>query len=135
MILRLHEALVNIVSDWDSKFTSTFWIHSEGVWDKRSQEYNLLSTYKWSEDYSELKGYIQGLRLPMGWKFRKHRPLIEFTYIDNYHSSIEMDSTRLFMVGFIVYHFVGPKWGERHELELLMVQETVEQMDMLKDWL
>lgn len=111
MILRLHEALVNIVSDWDSKFTSTFWIHSEGVWDKRSQEYNLLSTYKWSEDYSELKGYIQGLRLPMGWKFRKHRPLIEFTYIDNYHSSIEMDSTRLFMVGFIVYHFVGPKWG------------------------
>ena len=25
--------------------------------------------------------------------------------------------------------------GERHESKLLMVQETVEQMDMLKDWL
>ena len=35
------------------------------------------------------------------------------------------------------YH-IPPCWtkvGERHELELLMVQETVEKMDMLKDWL
>ena len=69
----------------------------------------------------------------MGWKFRKHLPLIVFAYIDSYHSSNEMDRMRLFMVGLIIYYLVGPKWGERHELELLMVQETVEQMDMLKD--
>ena len=113
MILRLHGALVSIVLDWDSKFTSTFWSHSEGVWDKGPQEYSLLSAYKWSvrEDYSELKGYVQRLRLPMGWKFGKHLPLIELVYIDSYHSSIEMDRMRLFMVGLIIYHLVGPKWG------------------------
>ena len=112
VILRLHGAPVIIVSDWDSKFMSTFWSYSEGVWDKDQQEYSLLSAYKWSvrEDYSELKGYVQGLRLPMECKFRKHLPLIVVPYIDSYHSSNEMDRMRLSMVGLVIYYLVGPKW-------------------------
>ena len=86
-------------------------------------------------DYSHRRGCAQGLHLPVGWKIGKHLHLAEFVYIDNYRSSVEMTSNEAIYDRSCRVPLCWTKVGEPHELELLTVQETVEQMDMLKDWL
>ncbi|WZZ78061.1 hypothetical protein YC2023_098633 [Brassica napus] len=84
---------------------------SEGTWykDHMSTSYHPLT-------YCQLERTIENLndmsRDCVGWNFGKHLPLPEFAYIDNYLSM-----------------------GERHELKVLMVQKTAEQMEMLNDGL
>ncbi|WZZ36429.1 hypothetical protein YC2023_019830 [Brassica napus] len=105
---------VNIVSDWESKFTSTFqkafrkalgtkiiWVHLITV--------DILSV---REDYSELKGYVQRL---CGMEFRKASTYTRVCL----HRQLSFEPYSI--------PLCWTKVGEQYELELLMVQETVEQ--------
>ena len=80
---------VNIVSDWESKFTSTFQrAFSEGTWykDHMGTSYHPLTYCQLERTTQNLKDMFRDC---VGWNFGKHLPIPEFAYIDNYLLSIE----------------------------------------------
>ena len=82
---------VNIVSDWDSKFTSTFLESFRRNLGQRSTGIQLIIIIQMVSQRGlfRLRGHAQGLRLTVGWKIGKYLPLAEFAY-NIYLSSIEI---------------------------------------------
>ena len=62
----------------------------------------------------------------------KYLPLVEFAYNNNYHSSIEMTPYEALYGRPCRTPLCWTEVGERRDLEPAMVQETIEQVEMLK---
>lgn len=136
-IVRLHGVTISIVSDWNMSSRLHFGEYFRRHLRQRPAWVQLSSVDRWStiEDYSDFRGYAQRLRFTVKKKLAKHLPLAEFPTLTAIIHVLRWHHMRFFMVGIVVYHFVGPKWGEWREIESSMVQETVEQIDMFKFWL
>ena len=65
---------VNIVSDWDSKFTSTFLESFRRKLGQRSTGIQIIISIQIvsQRELFRLRGHAQELRLTVGWKIGKH---------------------------------------------------------------
>jgi len=100
---------------------------SEGTWDKdhMGTSYHPLTYCQSERTTQNLKDMFRDC---VGWNFGKHLPIPEFAYIDSYLLSIKKNYYMRVIYGRpYSIPLCWTKVGEQYELELLIVQETVEQ--------
>ncbi|XP_056850592.1 uncharacterized protein LOC108827423 [Raphanus sativus] len=134
-IVRLHGVPVSIVSDRDVKFTSIFW----GAFQKAlgtkvhmSTAYHPQTDGQSERTIQTLEDMLRACVLDWGGSWAKYLPLAEFAYNNNYHSSIKMAPYEALYGRPCRTPLCWTEVGERREIEPAMVQETVEQVEMLK---
>ena len=92
-IVRLHGVLESIVSDRDPRFTTHFWKSFQ----KAMGTQLTMSTAFHPQTYGQLERTIQVLEdmlracvLDLKGTWEEHLPLVEFSYNNSYHASIQM---------------------------------------------
>src|SRR3954464_6672637 len=135
-IVSLHGIPSSIVSDRDPRFTSKFW---EGLQKALGTKLRLSSAYHPQTD-GQTKRTIQSLEdllrdcvLEKGGSWDSYLPLIEFTYNNNYHSSIGM---ALFEALYGRRCRTPLCWYESGESAVIgpeIVQETTEKIKMIQE--
>lgn len=93
MIVRLHGVPVSIVSERDPKFTSKFWQAFQNALGTKvhlSTAYNPQTDGQSERTIWTLEDMLWSTVLEWGGKWVEHLPLVEFSYNNSYHASIEM---------------------------------------------
>nr|GFB59609.1 putative reverse transcriptase domain, ribonuclease H-like domain, aspartic peptidase domain protein [Tanacetum cinerariifolium] len=91
-VVSKHEVPVSIISDRDGKFTSHFWKSLNKVLGTRldmSTAYHPETDGKSERTIQTLKDMLRACVLDFGKGWDKHFPLVEFSYNNNYHTSIK----------------------------------------------
>ncbi|XP_071906041.1 uncharacterized protein [Coffea arabica] len=92
-IVRLHGVPISIVSDRDPRFVSRFW---QKFQETLGTKLNLSTTYHSQTDgqsertIQTLEDMLRTCILDFGGNWGQHMTLVEFTYNNSYHSSIQM---------------------------------------------
>lgn len=94
-VIRLHGVLISIVLDWDSRFISRLWPNIQRALENKLN----LSIIFHPQTDGQSERNIQNLEnlrktcvLEFGGNWEDLFPLIEFTYNNNYHTTIGMAS-------------------------------------------
>ncbi|GJS47979.1 putative reverse transcriptase domain-containing protein [Tanacetum coccineum] len=115
-IVARHGVPISIISDRDSRFTSRFW---QSIQEALGTQLDMSTAYHPQTDgHSEhtsqtSEDMLRACVLDFGGSWDVHLPLIEFSYNNSYHSSVEVGEGQL----------IGPK----------LVQETTEKISQIKD--
>ncbi|KAJ0557459.1 putative nucleotidyltransferase, Ribonuclease H [Helianthus annuus] len=91
-IVSLHGVPLSIVSDRDSRFTSRFWTsfqESMGTRLNLSTAYHPQTDGQSERTIQTLEDMLRACVIDFGGNWDNHLPLIEFSYNNSYHSSIE----------------------------------------------
>ena len=134
-IVRLHGVPVSIVSDRDTKFTSEFWRAFQkalGTKVHMSTAYHPRTDGQSERTIQTLEDMLRACVLDWKGSWVKYLPLAEFAYNNSYHSSIGMAPYEALYGRPCRTPLCWTEVGERREIEPAMVQETVEQVEMLK---
>ncbi|WZY72146.1 hypothetical protein YC2023_004386 [Brassica napus] len=134
-IVRLHGVPVSIVSDRDTKFTSAFWKAFQkalGTKVHMSTAYHPQTNGQSESTIQTLEDMLRACVLDWEGNWGKYLPLAEFAYNNSYHSSIEMAPYEALYGRACRTPLCWTEVGERRDLDPAMVQETVEQVEMLK---
>ena len=92
-IVRLHGVPISIVLDRDPRFTARFW---KSLQDALSTKLDLSTAFHPQSDaqtertIQTLEHMLRACAMDMKWNWDDHLPLIEFSYNNSYHSSIQM---------------------------------------------
>uniref|UniRef100_A0A1J3GIM6 RNA-directed DNA polymerase n=1 Tax=Noccaea caerulescens TaxID=107243 RepID=A0A1J3GIM6_NOCCA len=135
-IVRLHGVPVSIVSDRDSKFTSIFWQAFQkalGTKVHLSTAYHPQTDGQSERTIQTLEDMLRACVLEWGGKWGKYLPLVEFAYNNSFHSSIEMSPYEALYGRPCRTPLCWTEVGERRDLEPEMIEETVEQVELLKE--
>ena len=92
-IVRLHGVPAGIVSNRDPRFVSRFWISLQkamGTQLKFSTAYHPQTDGQTERTIQTLEDMLRSCVLEFQGSWDQHLPLIEFSYNNSYHSSIEM---------------------------------------------
>jgi len=92
-IVRLHGIQSSIVSDQDPRFTSKFWKSLQaalGTKLRLSSAYHPHTDGQTKRTIQSLQDLLRACVLEQGVSWIECLPLIEFTYNNNFHSSISM---------------------------------------------
>ena len=92
-IVRLHGVPKSIVSDRDSRFTSTFWksLHKAmGTNLAFSTAFHPQSDGQSERTIQTLEDMLRACVLDFQGSWNKYLPLVEFAYNNSYHSTIDM---------------------------------------------
>ena len=92
-IMRLHRVPVSIISDRDSRFTSRFWQSLQkamGTQLDMSTAYHPQTDGQSERTIQTLEDMLHACVIYFGKSWDTHLPLIEFSYNNNYHSSIKV---------------------------------------------
>nr|GEV25448.1 putative reverse transcriptase domain-containing protein [Tanacetum cinerariifolium] len=90
-----HEVPVSIISDRDGKFTSHFWKSLNKALGTRldmSTAYHPETDGQSERTIQTLEDMLRACVLDFGKGWNKHLPLVEFSYNNSYHTSIEVAS-------------------------------------------
>ncbi|GJX36096.1 putative reverse transcriptase domain-containing protein [Tanacetum coccineum] len=112
-IVARHGVLISIISDRDSHFTSRFWQSMQEALGTRldmSTAYHSQTDGQSERTIQTLEDMLRACVLDFGGSWNVHLPLVEFSYNNNYHSSVRC----------------AP-------FEALYVQETTEKISQIKD--
>ncbi|WZZ44999.1 hypothetical protein YC2023_041258 [Brassica napus] len=134
-IMRLHGVPISIVSDRDTKFTSTFWRAFQkalGTKVHMSTAYHPQTDGQSERTIQTLEDMLRACILDWEGSWGKYLPLAEFAYNNSYHSSIGMAPYEALYGRPCRTPLCWTEVGERRDLEPAMVQETVEHIEMLK---
>ncbi|KAF5799266.1 putative nucleotidyltransferase, Ribonuclease H [Helianthus annuus] len=135
-IVSLHGVPLSIVSDRDSRFTSRFWIsfqESMGTRLNLSTAYHPQTDGQSERTIQTLEDMLRACVIDFGGNWDNHLPLIEFSYNNSYHSSIEAAPFEA---------LYGRKcrtpvcWAEIGESQLSgpeIVQETTDKITQIKE--
>jgi len=92
-VVRYHVVPMSIVSDRDSRFTSRFWQRNQ----KQMGSKILMSTayHPQTDGHTErtihtLEDMLRACIIDFGGSWDDHLPLLDFSYNNSYHSSIQM---------------------------------------------
>ncbi|KAC9644520.1 hypothetical protein E3N88_45465 [Mikania micrantha] len=91
-IVYLHGVPLSIVSDRDSRFTSRFWQSFQKALGKRlnfSTAYHPQTDGQSERTIQTLEDMLRACVIDFGGSWDDHLPLIEFSYSNSYHSSIQ----------------------------------------------
>ena len=114
-IVKLHGVPVSIVSDRDPKFTSNFW---QAFKKALGTKVHLSTAYHPQTDgqsewtIQTLEDMLRSSVLEWGGKWGEYLPLVEFSYNNSYHASIEMSPYEALYERPCRTPYVGPKWGK-----------------------
>ena len=92
-IVRLHGAPKDIISDRDPRFVSRFWQSLQeamGTKLKFSTTYHPQTDGQFERTIQTLEDLLRSCVLEWKGSWEDHLPLVEFTYNNNFHSSIGM---------------------------------------------
>nr|GEY70335.1 reverse transcriptase domain-containing protein [Tanacetum cinerariifolium] len=90
-IISRHEVPISIISDRDSHFTSRFWQSLQkalGTQLDMSTEYHPETNGQSERTVQTLEDMLRACAIDFGKGWEKHLPLVEFSYNDSYHASI-----------------------------------------------
>ena len=96
-IVSLHGVPVSIISDRDPRFTSRFWkrlMKELGVKLNLSTAFHPQTDEQFERILQTLEDMLRSCVLQFKGHWNKYLALAEFTYNNNYHSSIEMSLIR-----------------------------------------
>ncbi|KAJ0576059.1 putative nucleotidyltransferase, Ribonuclease H [Helianthus annuus] len=92
-VVSLHGVPLSIVSDRDSRFTSHFWTSFQEAMGTRlnlSTAYHPQTDGQSERTIQTLEDMLRACVIDFGCNWDNHLPLIEFSYNNSYHSSIEV---------------------------------------------
>ncbi|GKB18022.1 putative reverse transcriptase domain-containing protein [Tanacetum coccineum] len=135
-IVARHGVPISIISDRDSRFTSRFWQPIQEALGTRldmSTAYHPQTDGQSERTIQTLEDMLRACILDFRGNWDVHLPLVEFSYNNNYHSSVRYASFEA---------LYGRKcrspimWAEVREGQLIgpeLVQETTEKISKIKD--
>ena len=91
-IVRLHGVPISIISDRDSRFTSNFWRSLQAAMGTRldmSTAYHPQTDGQSERTIQTLEDMLRACVIDFGKAWDLHLPLIEFSYNNSYHTSIQ----------------------------------------------
>jgi transposase InsO family protein len=91
-IVSRHGVPVSIISDRDSRFTSRFWQSMQKALGTRlymSTAYHPQTDGQSERTIQTLEDMLRACVIDFGGNWETHLPLVEFSYNNNYHSSIK----------------------------------------------
>ncbi|GJV71681.1 reverse transcriptase domain-containing protein [Tanacetum coccineum] len=91
-IVSRHEVPISVISDRDSHFTSRFWKslkNALGTQLDMSTAYHLKTDGQSERTIQTLEDMLQACVIDFGKGWKKHLPLVEFSYNNSYHASIK----------------------------------------------
>ena len=94
-IVRLHVVHISIISDRDTRFTSTFWekLHSAmGTKLKFSASFHPQTDGQSERTIQTLEDMLQGCAIDFQGSWSKYIPLVEFSYNNSYQATFDMAS-------------------------------------------
>jgi len=113
-VVRLHGVPASIVSDRDPRFTSRFWQSLQaalGTQLRMSSAYQPQTDGQSERTIQSLEDLLRACVLDHMGSWSEMLPLVEFTYNNNYHTSIGMAPMRRCMGGGVGRRCVGTKMG------------------------
>lgn len=128
-IVRLHGVPLKIVSDRDSRFLSIFWQRLQkalGTHLAFSTAYHPQSDGQSERTVQTLEDMLRACVLDFKDHWSKYRPLIEFSYNNSYHASIEMAPYEALYGRKCRSHVHWDEIGERRLLGPEMIREMTE---------
>ncbi|GAU42520.1 hypothetical protein TSUD_376480 [Trifolium subterraneum] len=135
-IVKLHGILSSIASDRDLRFTSRFW---ESLQEGLGTKLRLSSAYHPQTDgqsertIQSLEDFLRACVLEQGVSWDSCLPLIEFTYNNNFHSSIGMTPFEALYGRRCRTPLCWYESGESVVLGPEIVQETMEKIKMIRE--
>nr|XP_043611643.1 uncharacterized protein LOC122583287 [Erigeron canadensis] len=135
-VVARHGVPISIVSDRDTRFTSHFWrkFHEDmGTELKLSTAYHPQTDGQSERTIQTLEDMLRVCIIDFGGTWDLHLPLVEFSYNNNYHSSIQTSPYEM-LYG---RKFRSPIcWGEVGQREIggtEVVLKTIEKIDVIKE--
>ncbi|CAA0841697.1 Uncharacterized mitochondrial protein AtMg00860, partial [Striga hermonthica] len=134
-IIRLHGVPVTIVSDRDPRFTSRFWESLHKVMGTRlefSSAYHPETDGQTEWTIQTLEDILRALVVDKGAKWESLLPLVEFAYNNSCHASIQMAPYEALYGRKCRSPLYWDDVGERRVLGLKMIEETAEQVELIR---
>ncbi|KAI3818361.1 hypothetical protein L1987_12166 [Smallanthus sonchifolius] len=135
-IVSRHGIPLNIISDRDSRFTSRFWQSLQSALGTRldlSTAYHPQTDGQTERTIQTLEDMLRACVIDFGGNWNSHLPLIEFSYNNSYHTSINMAPFEA---------LYGRKcrspicWNEIGEAQITgpqLIQETTDKISLIRD--
>ncbi|KAI3802321.1 hypothetical protein L1987_30451 [Smallanthus sonchifolius] len=135
-IVSRHGIPLNIISDRDSRFTSRFWQSLQSALGTRldlSTAYHPQTDGQTERTIQTLEDMLRACVIDFGGNWDSHLPLIEFSYNNSYHTSINMAPFEA---------LYGRKcrspicWNEIGEAQITgpeLIQETTDKISLIRD--
>lgn len=136
VIVKLHGVPVSIVSDRDPKFTSTFWQAFQralGTKVRLSTAYHPQTDGQSERTIQTLEDMLRASVLEWGGKWSEYLPLVEFSYNNSYHASIEMSPYEALYGRPCRTPLCWTEVGEKRDMTPELVGETIKQVELLRD--
>ena len=133
--MKLHGVPVSIVSDRDPKFTSTFWQAFQralGTKVRLSTAYHPQTDGQSERTIQTLEDMLRLSVLEWGGKWSEYLPLVEFSYNNSYHASIEMSLYEALYGRPCRTPLCWTEVGEERDMTPELVGETIKQVELLK---
>ena len=133
-IVSLHGVPVSIISDRDPRFTSRFW---KGLMKELGVKLNLSTAFHPQTDgqsertIQTLEDMLRSCVLQFKGHWNEYLPLVEFTYNNSYHSSIEMSPYEALYGKQCRTPLCWNETSERKLLGLEIVQTTVDKVNVI----
>ena len=134
-IVSLHGVRVSIISDRDPRFTSRFWkrlMKELGVRLNLSTAFHPHTDGKYERTIQTLEDMLRSCVLQFKGHWNEYLPLAEFTYNNNYHSSIEMSPYEALYGKQCRTPLCWNETGERKLLGPEIVQTTVDKVNIIR---
>ena len=134
-IVSLHGVPVSIISDRDPRFTSRFWkrlMKELGVRLNLSTAFHPQTDGQSERTIQTLEDMLRSCVLQFKGHWNEHLPLAEFTYNNNYHSSIEMSPYEALYGKQCRTPLCWNEIGERKLLGPEIVQMTMDKVNIIR---
>ncbi|GKD37005.1 hypothetical protein Tco_1257212 [Tanacetum coccineum] len=135
-IVARHGVLISIISDYDSRFTSRFWLSMQEALRTRldmSTAYHPQTDGQSERTIQTLEDMVRAYVLDFGGSWDVHILLVEFSYNNSYHSSVRCAPFEAFNGRKYRSPVMWAKIGEGHLIGPELVQETTEKISQIKD--
>ncbi|GJV45622.1 putative reverse transcriptase domain-containing protein [Tanacetum coccineum] len=135
-IFARHGVPISIISDRDSRFTSRFWHSMQEALGTRldmSTAYHPQTDGQSERTIQTLEDMLRECVLDFGGSWDVHLPLVEFSYNNNYHSSMRCAPFEALYGRKCRSPIMWAKVGEGNLIGPKLVQETTEKISQIKD--
>ncbi|GJW28019.1 putative reverse transcriptase domain-containing protein [Tanacetum coccineum] len=135
-IVARHGVSISIILDRDSRFTSRFWQSMQEALGTRlvmSMAYHPQTDGQSERTFQTLEDMLRAYVLDFGGSWDVHLPLVEFSYNNNYHSSVRCAPFKALYGRKCRSPIMWVEVGEGQLIGPELVQETTEKISRIKD--
>ncbi|KAI3754801.1 hypothetical protein L1987_54592 [Smallanthus sonchifolius] len=135
-IVSRHGIPLNIISDRDSRFTSRFWQSLQSALGTRLDlrtAYHPQTDGQTERTIQTLEDMLRACVIDFGGNWNSHLPLIEFSYNNSYHTSINMAPFEALYGRKCLSPICGNEIGEAQIPGPELIQETTDKISLIRD--